>query len=70
MAEGKAVHDMGDFEQHFRDFRYALSEFGIVQDDIYNIDEAGFRISYLNRRIIITYVNTKAVYLVDPDVRD
>lgn len=61
---------MDDFEQHFRDFRYALTEFGIVQDDIYNMDETGFRIGCLNGRIVLTHANTKAVYLADPDVRD
>jgi len=34
------------------------------------MDETGFRIGCLNRRIVITYTNTKAVYLVDLEVRD
>ena len=34
------------------------------------MDETGFRISVLNRKIIITYLNTKAVYLADPDNRE
>ena len=43
-AERKAVHNIEDFDTHFRDFRYAITEFGIVQNDIYNMDETGFRI--------------------------
>lgn len=69
-AERKAVHDKDDFEGHFRDFRYALQEFGIIQDDIYNIDKTGFRIGCLNGRIVIIHANTKAMYLADPEVRD
>jgi hypothetical protein len=34
------------------------------------LDETGFRISVLNGKIIITYLNTKAVYLADPDNRE
>jgi len=61
---------MDDFKAHFRDFRYALTEFSIIQDDIFNMDETGFRIRCLNRRIVITHISTKAVYLADPEVRD
>ncbi|PMD58567.1 uncharacterized protein K444DRAFT_723981 [Hyaloscypha bicolor E] len=34
------------------------------------MDETGFRISILNRKIIIIYLNTKAVYLADPNNRE
>jgi hypothetical protein len=34
------------------------------------MDETGFRISILNRKIVIIYLNTKAIYLVDPDNRE
>jgi hypothetical protein len=34
------------------------------------MDETGFRISVLNRKIVIIYLNTKAIYLVDPDNRE
>ena len=37
---------------------------------MWNIDETGFYISILNRKIIIIYLNTKAIYLVDPDNRE
>ena len=69
-AERKAVHDKEDFEAHFRDFRYAITEFGVLQDDIYNMDETGFRIGCLGERIVITHAATRVVYLADPEVRD
>jgi hypothetical protein len=34
------------------------------------MDKTGFRIGVLNGKIIITYLNTKAVYLADPDNRE
>ena len=34
------------------------------------MDETGFRIGVLNRKIIIIYLNTKAIYLADPDNRE
>jgi hypothetical protein len=61
-AERKAVHDRDDFEGYFRDFRYALQEFGIIQDGIYNLDEIGLRIGCLNGRIAMRHANNKAVY--------
>jgi hypothetical protein len=36
----------------------------------YNIDETGFRIGVINGRTVITHLNTKAVYLSDPDNRE
>ena len=34
------------------------------------MDETGFRIGVLNGKIVIIYLNTKAVYLADPDNRE
>jgi len=69
-AERKAIHDLDDFEAHFRDFLKAIIYYGIAQADVYNMDETGFRIGCLNGRIVITHASTKAVYLADPEVRD
>jgi hypothetical protein len=37
---------------------------------MWNMDETSFCIGVLNRKIIITHLNTKAVYLADPDNRE
>ena len=34
------------------------------------MNETGFHISVLNRKIIIIYLNTKAIYLANPDNRE
>ena len=44
--------------------------FGILQDNIYNMDETGFRIECLGEHIVITHATTKVVYLADTEVRD
>ena len=69
-AERKAVHNIEDFNNHFRDFQCAIVEFGIAQDDIYNMDETGFRIGCLGGRVVITHSSSRVVYLADPEVRD
>ena len=37
---------------------------------MWNIDEIGFHIGVLNGKIVITHLNMKAIYLVDPDNRE
>jgi len=37
---------------------------------VYNIDKTGFRIGVLNRKIVITHLQIKVVYLVNPDNRE
>jgi DDE superfamily endonuclease len=66
----KAIQNKDDILNHFADFQATLAEYGVVMEDVWNMDESGFRIGCLNGRIVITHANTKAVYLADPDVRD
>ncbi|PMD51084.1 uncharacterized protein K444DRAFT_620252 [Hyaloscypha bicolor E] len=66
----KAANRKEDLEEHFNKYYGALEKFGICFKDMWNMDETGFRISVLNRKIIIIYLNTKAVYLADPNNRE
>lgn len=59
-----------DLQEHFQEFYDALITYGINIADIYNMDETGFRIGVVAGRIVITHLNTKAVYLADPDNRE
>jgi len=68
--ERKATYNREDILKHFDDFKAIYKRYRIDPADIYNIDETGFRIGCINRRIVITYANTKAVYLSDPENRD
>lgn len=67
--ERKLSHSRQDLEPHFQGFREACEKYGIVVSDIYNMDETGFRIGCIAGKIVITSLNTKAVYLADPDNR-
>jgi hypothetical protein len=68
--ERKAAHNIEDVYKHFKDFEAICQRYGIDPADIYNMDETGFRIGCLEGRIVITHIETKAVFLVDPDNRD
>jgi hypothetical protein len=68
--ERKHAQKKEDLELHFKEFKEAIENFGIVQSDIYNFDETEFRISCINSRIVIIYINTKALYLSDPKNRE
>jgi hypothetical protein len=69
-AERKAAHRKEDLDRHFDDFCDMLKKFGIDTADIYNMDQTGFRIGVMGGRIVITHLNTKAVYLSDLDNRE
>jgi hypothetical protein len=68
-AEQKTSHLTATIESHFSDFRNSQIKYGIAQDNIYNMGETGFRIGCLGSQIVITHLNTRAVYLSDPDNR-
>lgn len=68
--ERKNSHKKEDIEQHFKDFEEAIIKYRIDPNDLYNMDETGFRIGCINGRIVITHISTKAVFLSDPDNRD
>ena len=69
-SERKEMHDEDVFKTHFEGFQYAKGKFGILDEDIWNFDETCFRIAVLTGRVVICDVNTKAVYLSDPDQRE
>ena len=39
-----ASEDMAIYRRHFRDYQWEIEEKGILPEDIYNMDETGFRI--------------------------
>ena len=44
-----------------------IKKYRIDITDIYNIDKTGFRIGVITGRIVITYLSTKVIYLIDPN---
>jgi hypothetical protein len=70
VQERKAAHRKEDLEEHFTEYYRALEKYGICFEDVWNMDETGFYIGILNGKIVIIHLNTKAVYLADPDNRE
>jgi hypothetical protein len=57
-------------EEHFKEDYSALEKFGITFKDMYNIDKIGYQIGVLNGKIVITHLQTKAIYLANLDNRE
>ncbi|KAH9203900.1 hypothetical protein DL95DRAFT_237495, partial [Leptodontidium sp. 2 PMI_412] len=68
--ERKAATKKEDLAEHFLEFYDTMIKYGLTAADLYNMDETGFRIGVCAGRIVITFLNTKAVYLADPDNRE
>jgi hypothetical protein len=70
-AERRESHDPAEFRAHFEKFKAAVNKYGILPDDLYNMNETGFRISCGRAHKIITRRNKqKRFYLIDPDNRE
>jgi len=66
----KNTHDIEGLEKWFRKLQTLREEYGIVDEDIHNMDETGFRIGVGRKHKIITKMTTKRHYQSDPDNRD
>jgi hypothetical protein len=62
-AEQKAVHKAEDIEAHFWWFKAVKKEYNIKDENIYNADEIGWRVEYLNGCVVFTFPNVLAVYM-------
>ena len=69
-AERNAVHQKGEIEAHFADFKSIIDHYHIQQLNVWNFDEIGFRIGCLRGRTVIVPADVKAICLADPDNRD
>jgi hypothetical protein len=69
-AERKAVHEVEDIEAHFRRFEAAKKEYNIKDENIWNVDETGWRIGCLNGRVVFTFPDVSAVYMSSPETRE
>ena len=66
----KNAHDVKGLEQWFQKLKVVREEYGVVDADIHNMDETGFRIGVGRKHRVITKVATKRQYQADPDNRD
>jgi len=61
------VEDILKYFEAYRDVKNAL---GIVDDDVWNMNETGFRIGCDIPQWVITFEAVKALIMTDPDNRD
>jgi Tc5 transposase DNA-binding domain len=66
----KNIHDIEGLERWFSKLQTIREEYGIVDQDIHNMDETGFRIGVGRKHKVITRAGCKRQYLADPDNRD
>jgi DDE superfamily endonuclease/Tc5 transposase DNA-binding domain len=65
----KAAHDPVLISDWFRRFQALREEFGVVDDDIWNFDETGFRIGVGRSQWIVTTCTSKRSYLATDGAR-
>ena len=66
----KSMHDPEGLMKWFRKLEDIRKEYGIVDTDIHNMDETGFRIGVGRQHKIITRADNRRRYMADPDNRD
>jgi DDE superfamily endonuclease/Tc5 transposase DNA-binding domain len=66
----KDSHDPQDIREWYRRLENKIKEHGIQPQDIYNMDETGFRIGVGRAHSVITRYRSGRQYLADPDNRD
>jgi hypothetical protein len=70
-AERRESYDPAEFWAHFEKFKAAVNKYGILPDDLYNMDETRFRIGCGRAHKIITRRNKQErFYLINPDNRE
>ena len=65
----KAAHDPAELRSWFRKLQQVIQKAGIQKDDIYNMDETGYRPDCGRSKTIITTKPGKRVFICDPDNR-
>ncbi len=56
-------------KQQFYDFRDVLTKYAIQSDDVWNMDESGFRIEVERGHLVITLIKKRPLRAIDPGVR-
>ena len=69
-AERKHAHNGKDIREYFEAYRAAREARGIVDEDVWNMDETGFRIGYGRAHWVVSGHSRKPLLLTDPDNRE
>lgn len=69
-AERKNAHNVVDIQAYFSQFHSVTETLGIPPDDMWNMDETGFRVGCGVAHLVVTLSPHKRVVIADPDNRD
>ena len=69
-AERKHAHNAKDIREHFEAYRAAREARGIVDEDVWNMDETGFRIGCGRAHWVVSGHSREPLLLTDPDNRE
>ena len=69
-AERKNAHNVTDIQTYFSSFQPTVALLGITPDDIWNMDETGFRVGCGVTHLVVTLSSHKRIMIADPDNRD
>ena len=69
-AEMKNAHIVTDIQTYFSSFQSTVALLGITPDDIWNMDEIGFRVGCGVTHLVVTLSSHKRIMIADPDNRD
>lgn len=66
-VEWKNAHNFKDMEEYFETFRKLVEWFGLAPENMWNMDETGFKISCGKAQWVITSDASKALVMTDPN---
>lgn len=69
-AVRKDIHDIEGLNKWFKKLKAVREQYGIIDQDIHNMDETRFRIGVSRQHKVIIKANSARRYLVDPDNQD
>ncbi len=69
-VERKQAHQIEDIQAHFHRFQDAQRQYSVKPENTWNMDETGWRVGCLGRRVVFTFPEVTAVYIADPDTRE
>jgi len=69
-AERKNAHDSEVLQTHFHEFKEVVVKYGITEDDTWNFDETGYRMSIARSDWVVTVDSNRKIYFKDPDNRE
>jgi trans-2-enoyl-CoA reductase len=70
VSNRKNSHNLQDMSEYFSKLSRIMREKGIIDDDVWNMDETGFRIDCGRAQLMITLDTRKSLRMTDSDNRD